>query len=82
MLTLQELQKSIQDYITSNPDAKKYPVIGFDFLNSKKATISPVKQFHFLVTHPDGVENIFDTEEEMNECQFDETFKIKKVILL
>jgi hypothetical protein len=83
MITLKTLRASIDDYILNNPHAKDYPVIGFNWYDSKTEKINPIESHHWLVTDTrSNREFIYDTIEEIQDDNLDDNFRIKKVILL
>ena len=80
-MTLQELHDSVRVLIEANPKSAHYPVINFDYLRQRSNQAEPVTSHHFLARNGDK-ELIYDTAEEMAEDGIDDTYIIKKVILL
>ena len=82
MITLKQLQKSIEEYLVTNPDAKDYPVYTFDYLSSEANEVEEIKGYVFLGEDAHQDQFIFDTAEEAIEWQDSANMSIKKIIVL
>ena len=82
MITLKQLQKSIEEYLVTNPDAKDYPVYTFDYLTREANEVNEIDGYVFLGEDAHRVQYIFDSAEEAIEWQDSANMSIKKIIVL